>query len=44
MVLTDGSTYGKTIYLADGADKEKFYEITQADYDKMLEEESEEMI
>ena len=32
-VLTDGNTYGKQIFLADGADPENYYEITDAEYE-----------
>ena len=35
-VLTDGETYGKTIYLADGLDESSFYEITEAEYEATL--------
>ena len=36
MVLTNGETYGKEIYLADGASADAFYEITEAEYEEML--------
>ena len=32
MVLTDGTTYGKIIYLAQSADWTRFYEISDAEY------------
>ena len=32
-VLTDGNTYGKQIFLADGADPENYHEITDAEYE-----------
>ena len=35
-VLTDGETYGKTIYLADGLDESAFYEITEAEYEALM--------
>ena len=41
-VLTDGEIYGKEIYLADGADANDFSEITDEEYEKIMQEESEE--
>lgn len=38
-VLTDGTTYGKQIYLAEGLDESNFYEITEAEYAQILAEE-----
>lgn len=38
-VLTDGEIYGKTIYLADGADANDFNEITDEEYEKIMQEE-----
>lgn len=38
MVLTDGKKYVKTARLAEGADASKWYEITEAEYQKILEE------
>lgn len=40
MVLTDGATYGKTIYLAQSADWTKFYEISDAEYARIQEAEA----
>lgn len=40
-VLTDGEIYGKTIYIAEGRDVSEFYEITDAEYEKILAEEEE---
>lgn len=37
MVLTNGTTYGKIIYLADGEDAKNYREITQAEYEQILE-------
>lgn len=31
-VLTDGNTYGKQVYLAEDADLSTWYEITDAEY------------
>jgi hypothetical protein len=38
MIFTDGSTYGKTIYLSKGVSAENYYEITEEEYAKILEE------
>ena len=38
-VLTDGEVYGKTIYLADGVDSNSFREITDEEYEKIMQEE-----
>lgn len=40
-VLTNGETYGTEIFLADGLNEKDFYEISQEEYDKMLEAKSE---
>lgn len=40
MVLTDGTTYGKTIYLAQSADWTKFHEISDAEYARIQEAEA----
>ena len=37
-MLTDGEHYGKIVYLASGDEGEKWYEITEAEYQKILEE------
>lgn len=31
-ILTDGTTYGKMIFLAEGVDESAFYEITEEEY------------
>ena len=38
MVLTNGSTYGKTIYLASTESPYDYREITDAEYEQILEE------
>ena len=40
MVLTDGESYGREVFLAVDADQSKWHEITQAEYDKILAEEA----
>lgn len=40
MVLTNGTTYGKIIYLAQGANVGAFHEISDAEYQRILEAES----
>lgn len=43
MVLTDGENYGKEVFLAEDADPTAWHEITQAEYDAILESEAVEM-
>ena len=43
MVLTDGESFGKEVFLADDADQSKWHEITQAEYDAILESEAVEL-
>ena len=40
-VLTDGEIYGKRIYLAEGVDKSAFKEITEEEYNKIQEKQTE---
>lgn len=35
-VLTNGKIYGRVIYLADGIDSSEFYEITDGDYEAIM--------
>ena len=39
-ILTDGEVYGKVIYLGADRKTEEFYEITEAEYEAKLTEES----
>lgn len=38
-VITNGTDYGTTIHLAEGADVSKYYEILLAEYETILERE-----
>lgn len=42
MVLTNGEIYGKQIFLAAGDDGSSYYEITQEDYETLLQAEQRE--
>lgn len=35
-ILTNGSTYGKQIFLADDIDVSEFYEISEQEYEAIL--------
>lgn len=35
MTLTDGEAFGKTVHLASGADASKWYEITDAEAERL---------
>ena len=37
-ILTDGTTYGKMIFLAEGVDESAFYEITEEEYAAIMAE------
>ena len=41
MVLTDGDTYGKEIFLAEGVSVDDYTEITQEEYDAIAKAEAE---
>lgn len=34
-ILTDGTVYGRVIYLAKGRSADEFYEITEAEYEEI---------
>lgn len=38
MMLTDGENYGTIVHLEAGLDGADYYEITKAEYDKIMEE------
>ena len=38
MILTDGENYGKEVYLAEDAEQSLWYEITQEEYEKLVED------
>lgn len=35
-MLTDGENYGRIVYLASGDEGEKWYEITEKEYNKII--------
>lgn len=37
-ILTDGESFGRIVYLAQGDEGEKWYEITDEEYQRILEE------
>ena len=41
MILTNGTIYGRQIILADGMDSTIFYEITEEEYNALIEENNE---
>ena len=42
MILTDGVNFGREVYLAEGADENSWYEITEEEYEKIVEEKEKE--
>lgn len=38
MILTDGKSFGKVVFLASGDEGEKWYEISEAEYSEILAE------
>jgi hypothetical protein len=40
MVLTNGTVYGKVIFLAEGIAAFDYYEITEAEYERILAEQA----
>lgn len=43
-MLTNGEIYGKRIYLAEGVEKDAFYEITEEEYNAKMEAEAQEAL
>ena len=39
MMLTNGTDYGRVIWLAEGADPTAYYQITEAEYNAIMESE-----
>ena len=42
-VLTDGTIYGREIFLGKGRSADEFHEITEAEYNAILEAQAEEL-
>lgn len=38
MILTNGESYGKTVYLGKGDSPENWHEITETEYETIMEE------
>lgn len=43
-ILTDGENYGKIVYLASGDEGEKWYEITEGEYEAIMKEKEREAL
>lgn len=43
-VLTNGEIYGKQIFLADGISEDDFYEITEEEYQEILDKQTDPMM
>jgi hypothetical protein len=43
-IYTNSTDYGKIIYLANGVNADSYYEITDEEYNKILEEQEENII
>lgn len=41
-IITNGTIYGRIIYLADGLSADGFYEITEAEYEAIMAAEADE--
>lgn len=41
MILTNGVDFGREVYLADGVDANSWYEITEEEYQKRIEDHEE---
>lgn len=44
MILTDGNIYGRIIYIADDVNAKNFYEITEQEYNNIMEMEENENV
>ncbi len=42
MIYTNGESFGRTVFLGTGDSPDNWYEITEAEYEAMMESESEE--
>ena len=44
MILTNGETYGREIYLGNGDSPDNWHEISEAEYEKIMQAQAEEVI